>query len=77
MDFGGLPLKGSMVVQPQKGAFFLPKFNKHSLKISRESLPNYYLLAFTQHFKYSPKKRHFIFATFYFFTRKLSTILKN
>jgi len=50
-----------MVVLPQKETFMIPEYRKHFLKILWESLDNYYLLAFTENLKYSPKKRLFIF----------------
>jgi len=56
-----MPLKWGMIVQPQKETFHIPELRKHSLKISRNSLHNYYLLAFTENWKNTPKKRHFIF----------------
>jgi len=54
-----------MVVQPPKGTFIVPEFRKHFLKMSCESLVNYYLglglLAFIENIKYSPKKQHLFF----------------
>jgi len=44
----GLPLWGGKVVQPQKGTFPNP-----------ELFDNYYLLAFTENLKNTPKKRLF------------------
>jgi len=61
MFLGGLPLIRNMIVQPQMATICIPELNKHFLKISCELLYNYYLIAFTENLKYSPKKQHFIF----------------
>jgi len=60
---GRLPLKGRTIIQPQKGTFPIPipEFRKHSLKILSKSVDNYYLLAFMENLKNTPKKRDFVF----------------
>jgi len=55
---GGLLFRRGIVVQLQKGTFFIPRFRKYSLKISVDNYflksgNKYYLLALTENFSKS------------------------
>jgi len=52
---------GGYSFSASKRTFIIPEFRKHFQTISWESIDNYYLLAFTENLKYSPKKLLFLF----------------